>query len=1078
MSNIRAKWSAGLVRALPLEERLALLDVAGRAGARRSARSRQRIERWKAKKPFAKGDAFARRLRQLDLDENRLMRTLDLGATREVREHVGDHRLWKTFTRLTARREGTDCGWDLDGHRALLHLVRPLLDDALAALDSALAARASDGEGLFDIVAIRACASEGLLANLLQIIERACLLDLNILRLQGRLSGRDRQARYHSYIAMLRSGAHARRIFAEYPVLLEVLPTRIAQWQAHVLEVISAWQGDRARVVEHILDGTDPGRLVAWSGQLGDSHRGGRAVTTLEFENGHKVVYKPRPLDVDAGFNALVAWCNRMLPEQPLRTARVLPCGEHGWSEFVRRDALSAPADAHAFYHRQGKFLALFHALHAGDLHCDNLIASAADPVYIDLETLFHAQVVHGLCTADSQPPPSSVTDTLMLSPMRMSGASKGEREHCALAFEADRSVSMPAWTVHNAATDEAAMARASLPAGAPAHLPHHEGRDIALDGYAVDVRAGFVAMYGMLMCAKEELLTLLPACFDGVTVRHVMRPTRLYVEFMRNSLHPHHLRDAVERRALLERLFEAQPTGGWLNRLLASEIRDLEALDVPYFSRKFGETCVRDSRGVIVGQLDFASPRDVAIAQVAGLDAADLQAQLEVIDFSLGCGERRVVAGAAQPPRGVAGDGVAPIDAAGAARRALAIADMISEYVIVRGEQRYWLCQSAMVDSAAMTISPGIPSLYAGQLGIALFLGAVGAWNRNADHIALGRAALRTVGAWTGDGRVNLPGLGVFTGVLGYPYVMAALACQLDDRSLLQESLAWFERFDPAQFDDDIDVIGGSAGGVLFLHALMQVARRRGERTDRLRDCIAAFADAILVQRVDQPVGVGWLPPLQQDGPPLAGFAHGNAGIAAALYVAAHVLGRPDCRRVAHEAIRYENTLYVEATGNWQDLRKASGLSEADHRMSTWCHGATGVLLGRALCAAVAPHDDAFADVLRCDIERAERTSLQARQTNDSLCHGSFGNHDVHQFVRTLRLGDAMALSAPSIDAMAWSPAVLRDLRCGDSEQTPLDGRFASPDLMCGLAGVGYGLLRYAGPTRVPSVLGLALEA
>ncbi len=1077
MSSIRAKWSAGLVRALPLEERLVLLGVAGRAGGRRNARSRQRIERWKAKKPFAKGDAFARRLRQLDLDENRLLRALDLGATREVRRHVGDHRLWKTFTRLTARRDNGESGPSLEGHRALLHLVRPLLDDALAALDSALAARAADDEGVFDIEAIRACASEDLVANLLQIIERVCLLDLNILRLQGRLSGRDRRARYDSYIRMLRGGAHARRVFAEYPVLLEVLPTRIAHWQAHVFEVLAAWQGDRAQVVAQILDGADPGRLVAWSGQLGDSHRGGRAVTTLEFESGHKVVYKPRPLDVDAGFNTLVAWCNRMLPEQPLRTARVLPCGEHGWSEFVRRDALAVRADAHAYYHRQGKFLALFHALHAGDLHCDNLIASGADPVYIDLETLFHAQVVQSLCVAGSQPPPSSITDTLMLSPMRMSGASNGEREHCALAFEADRRESLPAWRVQNAATDEAAMARATLSAPAPAHFPHHEGKDIALDGHADDVRAGFVAMYRMLMQAKDELLALLLACFDGVTVRHVMRPTRLYVEFMRNSLHPHHLRDAVERRALLERLFEAQAAAGWLNHLLASEIRDLEALDVPYFSRKFGETRVRDSRGGVVGQLEFASPRDTVIAQVAGLDAADLKAQLEVLDFSLGCGERRDVIGAAQPPRRVASEDMTPVDAAGAAERALAIADMISECAIVRGEQRYWLCQAAAVDTPAMTISPGFPSLYGGQLGIALFLGTVGAWNRSAEHVALARAALRTVGGWTGDGRVGLPGLGVFTGVLGYPYVMAALACQLDDRSLLQESLAWFERFDPAQFNDEIDVIGGSAGGILFLHALIGVARRHGEPVARLHECIAAFADAILAQRVEQPVGVGWLPPLQNDGPPLAGFAHGNAGIAAALYVAAQVLDRPDCRRLAHEAIRYENTLYVPATGNWQDLRKASTLSEADHRMSTWCHGATGVLLGRALCAAFAPRDDAFADVLRRDIGRAERTSLQARQTNDSLCHGSFGNHDVHQFVRALPLGDALTLSAPSIDAMAWSPAVLRDLRCGDSEQTPLDGRFASPDLMCGLAGVGYGLLRYAAPTRVPSVLGLALE-
>jgi lantibiotic modifying enzyme len=110
-------------------------------------------------------------------------------------------------------------------------------------------------------------------------------------------------------------------------------------------------------------------------------------------------------------------------------------------------------------------------------------------------------------------------------------------------------------------------------------------------------------------------------------------------------------------------------------------------------------------------------------------------------------------------------------------------------------------------------------------------------------------------------------------------------------------------------------------------------------------------------------------------------------------------------------------------------------------------------------------PHlDDA---TIRGEIGTALATTLaEGFGQNHTLCHGDLGNLD---FVMQAAegLGDPRwrleadrraARILEGIDRQGWL--------CG----VPL--KVESPGLMTGLAGIGYGLLRLAEPTRLPSVL------
>src|SRR5262249_46645796 len=129
--------------------------------------------------------------------------------------------------------------------------------------------------------------------------------------------------------------------------------------------------------------------IVAIEPGLGDLHLRGRSVTAVSFADGRKIVYKPRDVRSYIFFGEVAGWLGRLVPGG-LRAARTVARDGYGWQEFITDAPLARPAGAREFYRREGMLLAVLYALHASDIHAQNIIASGDQPVLVDAETLFH----------------------------------------------------------------------------------------------------------------------------------------------------------------------------------------------------------------------------------------------------------------------------------------------------------------------------------------------------------------------------------------------------------------------------------------------------------------------------------------------------------------------------------------------------------------------------------------------------------------------------------------------------------------------------------------------------------------
>jgi type 2 lantibiotic biosynthesis protein LanM len=1075
-----------LVRTLPLEARIDLLDRSKRKSVpgRQAAQAGKTIRRWKRRLPFKEG-GFASWLARYRIDEEELAALVRPRLTSSIREHVKRQILWREFETLRTPVSVPPLYVPpLAGHEALLHLVQPLVALHLEEIKREFEALRSRGAAIFDLELALHQATQDICRLALYLIQKTCVLELHVAGVRGELAGDDSLARYRSFVARLSTTAGREALFREYPLLLEAVVTRLNMYQRNIVQFLGNLIADAEAIARDLRGGAQIGKLSSWTVGTGDSHRGGRAVMTLAFDDGSRLVYKPRSLRIDEGFSRLLDWCNAQLPECPLRAARVLDRGTHGWCEFIEHRELTSEAEAVDFFRRQGKFMALFYALHAGDLHFENMIACGSHPVYIDLETLFHAQLF-----SPSQDDgewrdawPMTVAETMIIPRSQaVPAVSSSTPDFSIFGAKPGQDMNARSLRLACAGTDGAHFKTAEVVLNEKRHLPMRNGHVVVASLHVGTVARGFREMYELISAHTPFLVSKhgLRQMFAGAELRVVFRPTEVYASIIDTSLHPDYLSDSLERRVFLEQLYLNDADACWRNDLLACEVEEMQRLDVPYFSIPFEGGAVLNGRSAPVQGVHWPSPAQVVADHLMGFGKCDLDAQLGLIEAVLmpttteASHDTIDAAGCSARWRGAHHPGESANVCA--QRVAAEIADRILAARVSRREERYWFCKT-LVDDRLMT-GPGVVNLYDGQLGIAVFLGWAARTLGRAEYGELAADSLRTVQKWTQNGTRYLPNLGVFTGALGFPYALASVGIALGRSDLCEEAFHWLGAFDPERCKEGLDVLDGAAGAVLFLSSMLdRFGASASDFTRSASHLVSHFASRLMERSVRQNSGVGWAPEPPHKRP-LTGFAHGAAGCSAALYAAAKWSDEPACLETAREAVIYENAQFSTALGTWADLRVRGPADDprAQKLMSAWCNGSPGILLGRLLsleaqgkCGpdrARLLHD--AANVARVVLAEHSGTS----NGNLSLCHGGLGN------VEILARAAAHPELAAVISADECRDWVLRDdivWRCGDDFRSPLASAAAAPGIMNGLAGIGYGLLRLSAPEIVPSVLAL----
>ena len=103
---------------------------------------------------------------------------------------------------------------------------------------------------------------------------------------------------YKRFVAEMKA-AGFRRLFRDKPVLLRLIALATRQWIDTSREVVLRLDADLPNILSDILRCNRAIRIAKIEGNLSDPHDGGHSVQILSFEDGPRVVYKPKDLRVD-----------------------------------------------------------------------------------------------------------------------------------------------------------------------------------------------------------------------------------------------------------------------------------------------------------------------------------------------------------------------------------------------------------------------------------------------------------------------------------------------------------------------------------------------------------------------------------------------------------------------------------------------------------------------------------------------------------------------------------------------------------------------------------------------------------
>ncbi len=1072
--------------ALTLAERAALRRDGNASSSIESASAggTSRANRWRSQRPFNRPELLARRLRIDGLTEPEFDALVDaspygVSGDREPPLWAREVERTDSLAREIARRPERITDADVDGLGPVRAFVEPFVTAGMARLYAeAHAVASANSSAPFDAKGATLLFEPLLWGHLIGRAMKVVILELNVARVRGTLAGDTPEARCAHFATQLRSGPVRDQLIEEYPVLARSLVMATDYWVESSREFLRYLAEDAGALRDAFADGSELGTLAGISGNAGDVHRGGRAVAIAEFSSGIRVVFKPRPLDVDWHFGDLIAWINALGQAPPLRAVRVLTRADHGWAEFVANAPCRSREEIDRFYERFGAWLAVLHVLNATDFHYENVIASGEFPMLIDLEALFHP-----LPEADHQ---LDEPEWIGWNALQRSVLRTGVLPFRAYDSEQSSGLDMSAMggsggqqtpnrfpVLVAPGTDEMRLERDFVTLPDSQNRPTLGGQPVDPAAFGSRIVSGFATTYQLLLANRDALLA--PAGpirrFANDPIRVVLRPTRQYALILSESNHPDVMRDALDRDRLFDRLWVAVPGRPELERVIAWEHADLINGDIPLFASKPSSVDLFTAHGETVPGFFRRSGLSSAIERIEAMSEDDLHHQRWVVDASLvallpgmhvaplpnaAVPEPHISRAVSEPSRDAA-----LVAARRAARRLVKLA--------LRREDRVSWLGLTLLRERDWTIQPVGPDLYSGAAGIAHFLAYFDHVAGDDDSREIARTVVRqltrrlaaTLDASESGTALPASSLGAFGTLSGAVYALSHIGALWADHDLIDLAERLVAMLgDHVHADRTLDIIGGTAGFIMAASALEHV-----RSAPALRHVVMRAAECLIARGDERAGGLSWstsLPASQ----PLTGISHGASGIALALLAAGRLANHQPFVDAAMRALRYERSCFDPARMNWPDYRILPGRDHGDEVpwMWAWCHGAPGIGLVRldALGSSDAPE-------LASDLAAAlTSTTRFGFWSNDSLCHGDLGNLEL--FVRARELG----YNGEWEDALTAHSARLT-ARLGDGHwRCGIPGGVETPGLMTGLAGVGYGLLRLAATERVPSLLAL----
>lgn len=860
--------------------------------------------------------------------------------------------------------------------------------------------------------------------------------------------------RVPGFIESLR-GPQLAQFFNDRPVLARLLATALEQWQSATLEFVERFHNDHQVALQQLIGSSDRGRVKSIGASLSDLHNNGRSVYQVTFEDGTKIGYKPKSLDIDAAWAEFLAWLHADGAPLSAGAPKVVCRGDYGWVEWVAAKDCDTAEEADEFFYRSGATLCLIRILQGNDFHFENTVACGPVPVPIDLETIM---VARQKVVEDIEPEAEAFTKAChkLENSVFMTGYLPGWT-----SVPGGAAVILGGLDAHESLT---ARANGSTDVPHKGNVPRLNGTRLRLNDYSDTLLEGYRDMFNYL--ARRGAVITAPdgplEFFSGLRFRAVLRATRLYGYLQQRALGRRCVGDGVAWSQNFDFLYRSSVTTDRvtpLAQLCSYETDCMIGYNVPFFEGETDSTHLICGDGTIVPDYFHETCMVDIRHRLTNMDTGLLDFDLFVIQQSLSTTDL------AAPSVGHVASADEPATDAEMIAAAEGLAARVEKSAIHADASKTWLCPTPVTaDERAVQLQPLTNGFLTGTMGIAVFNAALfkvtgNEAYRRAASIELASILSSTEKLEACKAIATVTPLGLASGNGGIVFGLIQLATLLGDQNLLAKAEQYASFIDIARFNasEDASIANGMAGALIAIMALYQ-HRPKPE----YRAFIASGAQNLMEARVrTSEFGKCWRDKTWRV--PQIGLMHGASGIALALSRAGQIVDDPALFDAARDALTFEASIY-ELFGYWPDLRDITEIKCDAEGIPAHCYsnGASGIGIARlAMSDWIDPtkFDNCYSSAIK---QVYDDGPIDA----DGVFTGRFGRlaflyehalqNDDHDLIGKVgRETRTVLQDADNRSSFSW--------RIGDDGQ--------NPTLFDGSAGVGMCLLRMARPDLVPNL-------
>jgi len=861
-------------------------------------------------------------------------------------------------------------------------------------------------------------------------------------------------------------------LFKIYPALARLIAVRIGFWVGSSSEFILRLHKDIDSIQTFYFKDQKLGNAYLLLQSVGDQHDGGRSVVIIQFEQGQKIVYKPRNIDIYLAFNNFVAWINNNKEvKTKIITPKVLVKSGYGWVEYVY-----VPEDdhnkkySHTFFYNIGFTIGYLYFLNSTDMHYSNVLVKDNKIIPIDLENIVDNPVRnHTLSERNVKVKKSTINSRIEGSVTRIGFLPRWkydkDNEHniysSGFLFPAPNKAAFGKKTV-NINLDTMIRLKATDP------MPTNDLENIHPSfNLLTNITQGFKFAYNFLLKYRDELSSDTSPLkgFASVTSRSILRPTRMYFLMLKSMQTPIFMSNPIKKSLYLEALRNAALTNlsnkdpYW--NINIQEINSMENADIPIFTAKACSTSLYVNKHLQVEKFFQASSLDFIYSTLGKLSKQDLLVQTKLLEQSL-------IARWAHEKKfnlKVSNKKIKKFKYNYNFDKELLLCinrigkEVLNLYVPQKSDCAYWngiIYRPRINRYIQDTLNPG---LYDGSTGIVLFLVILDYIHNSNEYSQYIKSSLtgickQTIHLYKNEDYVLDVGINGLGGIL---YGMAKIA-QLNPDLQTQISIDQIMiSIDIQKYisHPSVDIISGIAGlllGLTYLYKIMP--------SSDLAVIIEQYAQKIANKSTDTQKGSkAWITINPRK--PLTGFSHGVSGIAYALLCAGKVLNNKFFIKIALDGFSYERLVFSKKAHAWPDYRNSQ-----EYYPHAWCHGSAGIGLSRIGAIKLGCTQEEIVD----DLNHATENVINNDMNIQSLCCGLAGQIDFLLCDYECRGNEKSLLSA-----QAKIDNILSHYRIGKSfklsSNYPNFGKYFN-NLFLGNIGIGYAMIRYLYSKKIDSLL------